>query len=61
MVTLSGNPGYQVGKVVRAGYLIGAGAGEKSGESEPRMMEDNRAVSIFSVLPSGLCDFNSER
>ena len=59
MVTLSGNPGYQVGKVVRAGYFVGAG--EKSGESEPRMMEDNRAVSIFSVLPSGLCDFNSER
>ena len=49
-VMLSGNPGYLVGKPVRAGYYDGA---------ETRILEDNQALSVFTVPANGLCDFEN--
>ena len=55
-VELSGNPGYIVGKPVRAGYL-------DASDLEPVILEDSGAVSTFDLGHDGLChfDMNQER
>ena len=52
-VTLSGNPGYLVGKPLRAGYYDGS-------ELSPSISEDSKALSVFRVQRDGLCDFQNK-
>ena len=53
-VELSGNPGYLVGKPVRAGYL-------DSSDLEPVILEDSGAVSTFHLGHDGLCHFDMDQ
>ena len=46
---LSGNPGYLVGRPVRAGLY-------SSAETEPIILEDNQLLSTFDIGEGGLCD-----
>ena len=57
LVFFSGNPGYQVGKPVRAGLYLAS----STSEMEAVIMEDNSLVSTFSVPEDGLCQFSADK